>query len=134
MAVEQLKLGTIERNNLSSTRILGTIGMLASPALLIEMLLFIYVYHGESQNNRIVGLLGIIYTVGWACSLIGMRQLRVLGRNLPGHILFFIQLAGVSLAFLLSVLEIADPNPVEKSLLFGITDAAWPLSHLFMIV
>lgn len=134
MAVEQLRLNSTERKEVSGTRILGTIGMLASPALLIEMLLFAFDYQGNDRNGRIVGLLGIIYLAGWACSLIGMRRLKVLGGNLLGHILFFVQLAGVSLAATQSVMEIADPNPANPNLLFRISDAAWPLSHLFMII
>ena len=134
MAVEQVKLNSIEQRDISSARILGTIGMLASPMLLIEWLLFTYIYPGENQNGRIVGLLGIIYTIGWACSLIGMSRLKVLGKNLLGHILFAIQLAGVSLAFTQSVMEVTQLNINSQNLLFQIADAAWPLSHLFMII
>jgi len=134
MAVEEIKLSSIEHREISSARILGTLGMLASPMLLIEWLLFTYVYHGENQNGRVVGLLGIIYTIGWLCSLSGMRRLKVLGRNLPGHILFAVQLAGVSLAFTQSVMEVTQLSIDSQNLLFQVTDAAWPLSHLFMII
>jgi hypothetical protein len=134
MAVEQLKLTSIERHKVSSIRALGIIGMIGSPALLIEKLLSTYTYQGEIQNSRFVGLLGIIYIIGWACSLIGLRRLKVLGKNVTGRILFFMQFAGVSLAVTQSVMEIANPNPTDPNLLFQIADAAWPLSHLFMIV
>jgi len=108
--------------------------MLASPALLIEGLFITFVYQGESLNGRVVGLLGIIYTIGWACSLTGMRQLKVLGKNLLGEILFVVQMTGVTLAFTQSLMEITQLNIDDQNLLFQITDAAWPLSHLFMIV
>ncbi|HEX8888538.1 MAG TPA: hypothetical protein VF779_05145 [Pyrinomonadaceae bacterium] len=134
MAIEQINLSSIKQRDISSARILGTIGMLASPMLLIEWLLFTYIYRGENQNGRIVGLLGIIYTIGWACSLIGIRRLKALSRNLAGDILFVVQLAGVSLAFTQSVMELTQLNIASQNLLFQITDAAWPLSHLFMII
>ena len=131
MAVEQINLPMSRQNTFMSARLLGTIGMLASPMLMVEGWLYTSGY-GDSPNLRFIPLLGIIYLTGWACSLTGMRQLRATGNGALSKAVFIIQLAGLFLAFLFNVQEISGSTP--DTLIYRITDMAWPVSHVFMLV
>ena len=63
-------------------RLLGTIGMIAAPMLMMETLYRMAAHIPDEQNNRLVGVLGTIYITGWMASAIGMRRLRVTGKSL----------------------------------------------------
>ena len=107
-------------------RLLGTIGMVCAPMLLLAGLL----YPLGGAAAPVASALGMLYLAGWAASAAGMRQLRVAGR--PSGAVFVAQLTGLSLALTFNVLEMARANP--ESLLFRVTDLAWPASHVFMLV
>lgn len=115
---------------LVTNRFLGTLGMLAAPMMLAEMLLFGFTQHG---SNRVIGVLGAIYIAGWACSAVGMRRSRVYGDGALSKGVFVVQLAGLLLAFLWSLQEVFHSGADRGGLFYGVTDAAWPLSHLFMV-
>lgn len=121
-------------DSLPSTRLLGTIGMLCAPMLMLESLYRMAWRVPDNQNNRLVGLLGTIYVAGWIASAVGMRRLRVTGRSLWSRLVFVVQMAGLVLAGLWAVQEILRPGSVNDSLFYMVIDASWPLSHLFMLV
>lgn len=85
---------------------------------------------GGGAAALVASALGMLYLVGWAASAAGMRRLRVAGR-LSGAV-FIVQLIGLALAFAFNVLEVTGANP--DALLFRVTDLAWPVSHVFMLV
>lgn len=87
---------------------------------------------GDGPAAYIASMLGMLYLVGWAASAMGMRQLKVTGAGALAQIIFVIQLAGLSLALIFNALEMAHANP--DTFFFHVTDMAWPLSHLFMLV
>ncbi|HKR02724.1 MAG TPA: hypothetical protein VJT09_18745 [Pyrinomonadaceae bacterium] len=134
MAVEQISLHIGGRRAPASHLWLGTLGMIGAPMLFLTSLAVPFVLTGEVMNARVLSVLGIIYLAGWAASVIGMRRLRVTGDHLLARIIFPIQLAGLILALSLNVQEIINPELDTNTLLFRVTDAAWPLSHLFMLV
>jgi hypothetical protein len=134
MSVNQLNLSASRQGTQINHRLLGTLGMLGGPMLLAEMILLGLVFKTETPNNQIVGLLEIIYLAGWASSVIGLRQLGAMGDRLVSKAVFIIQLTGLLLAASFSVEGIINPNPDPNSLLFKITDTAWPASHLFMLI
>ncbi len=109
-------------------RILGTIAMICAPALLIEGLL---VQGGE--NAAITGIASMIFMAGWICSNTGMRRMRAAGTCKWGRAVLLVQLVGLVLAFLFGLFE-ATELLGRESLIFNVTDAAWPLSMLWMIV
>lgn len=131
MAAEQINLPLSKQGAFLSARLLGTLGMIASPMLFAEGMFYTFGY-GDSPNARFIPLLGIIYVTGWAFSLTGMRQLRATGNGTLPKAVFILQLLGLSLAFLFNVQEMTGANP--DSLFFRITDIAWPASHVFMLV
>jgi hypothetical protein len=134
MSVNQINLSAGRHDTFINHRLLGTLGMVGGPMLLAEIILFSLVFKTEPPNNQIVGLLEIIYLSGWASSAIGLRQLRAAGDHLISKVVFIIQLTGLLLAAFFSVEGIINPNPDPDSLLFKITDTAWPASHLLMLI
>ena len=85
---------------------------------------------GDGTAALPASVLGMLYLVGWAASASGMRQLKVAGRL--SWAVFAVQLTGLFLALVFNVLEVTGANP--DTLLFRVTDMAWPVSHLFMLV
>src|SRR3712207_2455959 len=102
--------------------------MICAPALLIEGLLL----RGQ-ENAPITGIASMIFMTGWICSNIGMWRLRATGTDNWGRAVLLIQLVGLLLAFLFGLFE-ATGLLGNESFIFNVTDAAWPLSMLWMIV
>jgi hypothetical protein len=111
-----------------NNRALGTIAMICAPALLVEGLLL-----GGQENAVITGVASMVFMAGWICSNTGMRRTRVTGTGTWGRVVLLIQLVGLVLAFAFGLFE-ATGLLGRESIVFNITDAAWPLSMLWMIV
>ena len=111
-----------------NNRLLGTLAMICAPALLIEGLLL----RGQ-ENASITGIASMIFMAGWICSNIGMWRMRATGTGKWGRAVLIIQLVGLVLAFIFGFFE-ATRLLGRESIIFNITDAAWPLSMLWMIV
>lgn len=109
-------------------RMLGIIAMICAPALLIEQLL-----RGGQENALITGIASMVFMAGWICSNTGMRRMQAAGAGKWGRAVLLIQLAGLVLAFLFGFFE-ATSLLGRESTIFNITDAAWPLSMLWMLV
>jgi hypothetical protein len=102
--------------------------MICAPALLIEGLL---VRGGE--NAAITGIASMIFMAGWICTNTGMRRMQAAGTGTLGRTILLVQLAGLVLAFLFGFFE-ATGLLGRDSIIFNVTDAAWPLSMLWMLV
>jgi hypothetical protein len=111
-----------------NNRTLGTIAMICSPALFIEGLLTL-----ENPNHIIVGIASAVFMLGWICTNLAMQQMQAAGTGNGGRWILRVQLVGLVLAMLFGVIEAAALLP-EDNLIFVITDMAWPLSMVFMIV
>ena len=115
-------------------RLLGTLGIIAAPMMAV---LGLYYHFGQVPNDQstpVVGVLGVIYIAGWMCTAAGMRWLGVTGTGTGSTVAFVAQMSGLALAAVFSLQEIFRFGFLEGSSLFNLTDAAWPLSHLFMLV
>lgn len=112
-------------------RLLGTLGMIGAPFLFIEGLA-----HGfnMTQPTPLGGFLELFYLGGWVSSVIGLGMSQATGRGKGGKIILGLQLLGLMLATIFSVFNIVWPALSPDTLLFQITDTAWPLSHTFMLV
>lgn len=109
-------------------RTLGTIAMICAPALLIEALLL------QGQDNaQITGIAGMVFMAGWICANTVMRRMRAAGTGKWGRTVLLIQLAGLILAFTFGFFE-ATGLLGWGNVIFVATDAAWPLSMLWMLV
>ena len=111
-----------------NNRMLGTVAMICAPALLIEGLLT----RGQ-ENALITGIASMIFMAGWICSNTGMRDMQAAGTGKWGWAVLLVQLVGLVLAFMFGFFE-ATGLLGRDSIIFNITDAAWPLSMLWMIV
>lgn len=112
-------------------RLLGTLGMLGSPMILLEGL-----YAGFSQHgtDAVIGGLEVIYMGGWMASVLGLHALNATGRGRWGKTALVIQFLGLLVAAGWSAYHIFTPNPATDHILYVLTDIAWPFSHLFMLV
>ena len=109
-------------------RTLGTIAMICAPALLVEALLT----RGEG-DGLIIGIASMVFMAGWICSNTVMRRMDAAGTGRWGRTALYIQLGGLILAFLFGLFE-ATGLLGRESIIFNVTDAAWPLSMLWMLV
>ncbi len=114
-----------------NTRLLGTLGMLGSPMLLLEGLLYRF---QQRDTDQLIAVLGLLFVGGWICSVLGLRMLKATGNSMPGKAVLVVQLIGLVFAGLWAIIHIVNPNPDTDNILYGVADAAWPLSVIFMIV
>lgn len=110
-------------------RILGLIGMLTSPMLLLGLLA-----GADSPASRVAAALGLVFVLGWMCSMLGLRLLRATGSSVLSKTVFIIQMCGLLLAASQQVQDLIYANPNNDSFFYRMADAAWPLSVLFMLV
>ena len=111
-----------------NNRILGVIAMVCAPALLVEG----FLVQGE-ENALITGVASMVFMAGWVCANTGMRRMQAAGTGKWGRAVLQIQLVGLVLAFMFGFFE-ATGLLGRESIIFNITDAAWPLSMLWMLV
>ena len=122
----------VEPTGLSlNPRLLGALGLLASPMLLLEGL---YAGFGQHGTDPVIGVLEVIYMGGWMGSVLGLHALNAAGRGRWGKTALVIQFVGLLAAAGWSAYHIFTPNPNTGHLLYQVGDFAWPFSHLFMIV
>lgn len=137
MSVNELNLATVsETKTLSTNRLLGILGMVGAPMLLLETILRIANVLPQNTDNFWIGFVEMIYIGGWIALAVGMRRLRVTGNNLGSKITFGLQMIGLILAFLFAVQVSfgASPEKPNATLFFKICDLGFPFSHLFMII
>ncbi len=113
-------------------RTLGTIAMICAPALLVEGLIEELLLGGQ-DHAPITGITGTVFIVGWICSNTVMRRMKAAGIGKWGRAALLIQLAGLVLASVPGLLE-ATGLLGRGNVIFVATDAAWPLSMLWMLV
>ncbi len=111
-----------------TNRVLGTIAMVCAPAMLVDELL----RFGEA-NALITGIASMVFIAGWICSNIGMQRMRATGTGSWGRAVLLVQLVGLVLAFVFGFIE-ATGLLDENNIVWVVTDAAWPLSMLWMLV
>lgn len=113
-----------------NTRLLGALGMIGSAGLLLEGFLTGFRLQTDSP---LVGVVELLYIGGWVCSIAGLYRLNATGGRAAGKALLIVQLIGLALAAGFALFAFM-PNASRDSLIYNLMDAAWPLSHLFMIV
>jgi uncharacterized membrane protein YiaA len=109
-----------------NNRILGMIGMICAPALLVEALL-----PGGGENPLVVGTASMVFMAGAFASLLGLWRAEATGTSRWGRGVLIVQLILVTLAFCFGLFE-ATALVGEEHPLFVVTDLAWPLSMITM--
>ncbi len=131
MSLAEISLPTERQYTVASPRLLGTLGILASPMFLVQGLALGF---GDQAGSSLAALLNFIFLSGWICSVIGLRQLRATGKSGLSQAIFGVQLLGLSLAASQEVQDLLYGHAIWTSVFYQIADAAWPLSGLFMLV
>ena len=132
--MEQTNVSAPTQEAFLSPRLLGTLGMLGSPMMLVEGFYRTVTHLPENHMGPVLGVLNLLYVIGWMCSVRGMRRLRVTGNGPASAVLFVIQMTCLVLAGQWAVYAATGRDMDRGNLFLAITDAAWPLSHLFMLV
>jgi hypothetical protein len=86
------------------------------------------------EPDRFWGALEVLYILGWMTSIIALIRLSATGRSIAGRAILGVQLIALTLAATESVLIAMVPNLDHSTILYQITDIAWPFSHMFMLV
>lgn len=118
--------------NTITPRLLGAVGMIGAPFLMLEGVSHYFL--NISGSSPLGGFLELFYLGGWISSVIGLGMLQATGRGKAGKIILGLQLLGLTLATIFSLFNIFLPDLNPDSVIFQITDLAWPLSHTFMLV
>src|SRR5687767_12053009 len=93
-----------------SPRLLGTLGMLGSPMLLVEGL--VRSLGPRSGTPLLIAAVELLYLGGWLCSAAGLRAT---GDNPFGGALFAVQVVGLCLAAVFTVWEGLVPSQDARS-------------------
>lgn len=136
MSVNQMEIPADEIKLSIGNRWLGGLCLIGAPMLLVQ---FIFNPGGVANpeptfQGRIIAFLGVLYMGGWLAGAVGMRKLKVTGTGLGSYIVFIIQVIGLILATMFSVLDTFGLTYENGGLIFAVTDIAYPFSHLLMIV
>ena len=115
-------------------RVLGAVGLLAAPAFFLQWLGWLATpAPGPGVKSLGATLICVAYIAGFACSAVGMRRLRVTGRGRGAATVFGLQMTGLALAAGQQAHDLLGTRPFGDAA-YMVTDMAWPLSHVFMIV
>jgi hypothetical protein len=135
MAVNEINLPVVRKKILVDNRLLGLLGIICAPMLLLQFLFGTEIGSSNSaHSNRIIALLGVFYIGGWICGAIGIFQNKVYGATKASKIVFIIQMILLALALMFSIQEIFGVGYENGGIFFAVCDAGYPLSHLFMII
>ncbi|MDQ3507578.1 MAG: hypothetical protein M3494_06135 [Actinomycetota bacterium] len=110
-------------------KVLGAIAMVCAPALLVEAI----VTRGGESNPVVIGTASMVFMLGWLCSNTAMRRMHAAGTGKWGRAVLAIQLVGIVLAFFFGFFE-ATGLLGRESIIFNVTDVAWPLSMVWMLL
>jgi hypothetical protein len=133
MSIQELILQNRSNSAYLLNQVLGAIGMVLSPMLVIAWFFAAPEFDKPSPNPSITSLGGFLYLLGAMASATGMRNLRVTGNGTGAKILYAVQMIGLFLAMWFDVFQYAAPE-LRGTWLFFVTDMAYPFSHVLMIV
>ena len=111
-----------------NNRMLGAIGIIGAPAMLISTFI-----DPDGTMPVVMGIASMIFMLGSFASHIGLWRIAATGTRWWGRAPLAVQIILVSLAFLFGVFE-ATGIVGEENILFTITDIAWPLSMVWMLL
>ncbi len=117
-----------------NNKILGILAMIGAPMLFVEAIVHFYVPDANGFSLRGCAFLEFVYIFGWMAGACGMRRLRLTGSGKAAKILFWVQITGLILASLLNVQDILQITVKQSGVFYYITDAAYPFSHLLMLI
>ena len=115
---------------LTSTKILGAIGILGAPWMFID-----FVSNGlydRFVTTSASGIRGLVFMVGWICSIIGLYKLGAMGHKQWQKNIMIVQIVLLCLGAIWCVYEIFGPT--SNSPIYFWLNFSWPVSGCFMVV
>jgi hypothetical protein len=86
----------------------------------------------NATPTSLAGVFGLIYMIGWFCSIWGLYKLNAAGDK-KGRVILIIQMILLTVGNLWNIYSIIDPGC--DTVLFHITDfIGWPFDNIFMLV
>lgn len=110
-------------------------GLIGSPGM-IGLALAMTLIADKSARDVAGYVVQAVYLLGWMATAVALRRRRATGDTRGARVAFVVQIVGLALALAFSTLESFGPSSdaLPYRIAMGITDACWPLSHLFMLV
>ena len=112
---------------MNSQRIFGLLGMMASPLFLVYVLTT-----GMNETTLLGSTLGLLFQLGCLACAAGLFVTRATGDSAVSRGLLVVQMTLHTFAAIFQVLEYK--GIAQDTLFYTITDIAWPLGFLFMLV
>lgn len=112
-------------------RTLGTIALLGAPCLFLSFQ-FPATATDAIGNSPVSNAFGLLYLVGWMCSIYALYRMEAAGKSLFGKALLPLLLFTLTIASISNVYAIIFPG--NNSDLYFYLDLCWPLSNLLMFV
>jgi len=112
-----------------SNKLLGILALVGAPWLYLGFSLETLYPH--LAEGWFTGVWGLLYISGWFCSVVVLHRLEVTGTNMFGKNILRVLMVTLVLANLSNLYQVISPN---KSVLFWVLDAFWPISNLVMLV
>jgi hypothetical protein len=103
--------------------------MLGSPFLFLS---FAVDRFDDGDASKLGAALGLLFAIGWFSSVLGLARLGAVGTNKVARGVLMVEIVGAALASVFQVYEFFSPG--SDSVLYTITDIAWPLSMVLLLV
>ena len=84
------------------------------------------------NQSQVYGIWSTIYITAWLCSVLALIRLKATGNRPFGRTILRVLVTSLLLADLSNIYQIILPG--DRSLLFVVLDAFWPISNLLMLV
>ena len=131
MALVGTRLSPSNRIAIRATVIIPALALVGASIMFLQGAAYQF---RPGDPDQFWGATELLYVVGWMSSIVALMRLNATGRSIGGQLILGVQLVGLTLAAAESVLIAIVPTPDQSTLLYQVTDIAWPLSHTFMLV
>jgi hypothetical protein len=113
-----------------NNKTLGTLALIGAPFMVIGM--YLEQTYQHLSDSWFTGVWGLIYITAWMASIVALRRMNATGNSRFGKAILWVITVTLILANISNVYQLFAPR--DKSILFIILDAFWPISNLIMLV
>ena len=112
-----------------NNRTLGILALIGAPFLGLGMI--VEQFYSLLHDSWFTGVWGLLHISAWLCSITALRRLAVTGQGQFGQGILRVITGTLVIANISNVYQLLLPG--EKTVMFIILDAFWPLSNLIML-
>jgi hypothetical protein len=113
-----------------NNKILGSMALAGAPFFLLSI--YLQPLFASFNQSQVYGIWSTIYITAWLCSVLALIRLKATGNRPFGRTILRVLVTSLLLADLSNIYQIILPG--DRSLLFVVLDAFWPISNLLMLV